>query len=79
MPDSSAEDVPASASRQTDGLHIRWQGQPHRTYHLLQTDQLNSSTEWLSIGAAVAEAEGKFSLTSPGEKSHSFWRAVQVQ
>ncbi len=79
MPDSSAEDLPASASRQTDGLHLRWQGQPHRTYHLLQTDQLSSSTQWHVIGAAVADAQGQFSLSSPDEKCHSFWRAVEVQ
>ncbi len=31
------------------------------------------------LDAAELQSSGTFSLTSPGEKSHSFWRAVEVQ
>lgn len=69
--------VPATASPQNGGVRFHWQGQPGQTYRLLQTDRLGDNS-WQSAGAAIADNEGRFSVTLPSAQVQSFWRAVET-
>jgi len=55
-----------------------WQGTPHRTYRLISTPGLDGQA-WQSVGAAVADGEGRISHDEPGIDSQRFCKALEVE
>lgn len=69
---------PAQIGSDPSGVHMVWQGTPHQTYRLISTPGLDGQA-WQSIGAAVADGEGRVSLAEPAIEAQRFWKAMEVE